>query len=126
MATVWFSRWPPGSHKIGQIAKIKKSSGCIAQRYPNTKFHWNSPIGYETFLTDDDGRHVIAIAHQMWAKNSGEIYILSVTYTWDKNIVTIDSSGEIALCLDFHVPPPGGQVVNRIGPKLGSVRKNIQ
>jgi hypothetical protein len=34
----------------------------------------------------------------------------------------VDSSGEISLCSDFHVPPPGGQAVNRIGPKLGSGR----
>jgi hypothetical protein len=35
-------------------------------------------------------------------------------------MVTIQliSSGEIALCLDFHVLPPGGQAVNRIRPKL--------
>jgi hypothetical protein len=42
MAKVWISRWPPGGHKIGQITKIKKSSGRIAQRYCHTKFHWNS------------------------------------------------------------------------------------
>jgi hypothetical protein len=83
MAKVWFSRWPPVQHKIGQIAKIKKCSGRIAQRYPYTKFHWNSPSGYETCLAMDDdglrammdnGYHVIAIAHQRWAKKAPKIW----------------------------------------------------
>jgi hypothetical protein len=26
-------------------------------------------VGSQRYLTDDDGRHVIAIAHQRWAKN---------------------------------------------------------
>jgi hypothetical protein len=29
MAKVWFSRWPPIGHKIGQIAKIKKNLGLL-------------------------------------------------------------------------------------------------
>jgi hypothetical protein len=45
---VWFSRWPPRGENIGQIVKLKKTSGGIAQRYHHTKFQPYSPSGYET------------------------------------------------------------------------------
>jgi hypothetical protein len=68
MAKVSFSRWPSGGHKIGQIAKIKKSSGRIAQSSKGIltpSFIEIAPaVTKRDLLTDDDGRHVIAIAHQ--------------------------------------------------------------
>jgi hypothetical protein len=51
-------------HLIGKIAKIKKSSGRIAQRYPpiTPSFIEIAPAATKrALLTDDDRRHVIAI-----------------------------------------------------------------
>jgi hypothetical protein len=52
--------------------EYQKSSGHIAQRYPHTKsFIEIAPaVTKRALLTDnDDGHHVIAIAHQRRAKN---------------------------------------------------------
>jgi hypothetical protein len=57
MAKVWFSRWPPGGHKIGQIAKIK---GILTPSFIEIA----PAVTKRALLTDNDGRHVIAIAHQ--------------------------------------------------------------
>jgi hypothetical protein len=74
MAKVWFSRWLPGGHKIGQITKIKKSSGRIAKGIRTASFIEIAPaVTKRALLTDDDGRHVIAIAHQRWAKNTARL-----------------------------------------------------
>jgi hypothetical protein len=32
--------------------RSNRENGRIAQRYPHTKFHWNSPSGYETCLVN--------------------------------------------------------------------------
>jgi hypothetical protein len=67
MANVW---WPPGGHKIGQIAKIKKALGVLPKGILTPSFIEIAPaVTKHALLTDnDDGRHVIAIAHQRWAK----------------------------------------------------------
>jgi hypothetical protein len=71
MAKVWFSRWPPGGHKIGWITKIKKIMGVLPQGTLTPSSIDIAPaVTKRALLTDDDdGRHVIAIAHQRWAKN---------------------------------------------------------
>jgi hypothetical protein len=70
MAKVRFSRWPPGGHKIGQIAKIKKALGVLPKGILTPSFIEIAPaVTKHALLTDDDRRHVIAIAHQRRAKN---------------------------------------------------------
>jgi hypothetical protein len=67
MAKVWFSRWPPVGHKIGQS---KKSVGVLPKGILTPSFIEIAPaVTKRALLTDDDGRHIIAIAHWMWAKN---------------------------------------------------------
>jgi hypothetical protein len=77
-------------------------------------------------LGDHYNNWVVAPPWMGQIKNLGEIYIVSIACIWDEkygdNPTDTCSSGEISLCLDFHVPPTGGQAVNRIGRKLGSVR----
>jgi hypothetical protein len=71
MAKVWFSRWPPGGHKIGQIAKIKKALGVLPKGILTPSFIEIAPVVMKrqrALLKDNDGRHVIVIAHQRWAK----------------------------------------------------------
>jgi hypothetical protein len=67
MAKVWFSRLPPGGHKIGQIAKIKKALGILPKAINTRSFIEVAPADTKlAFPTDDDdGCHVIATA---WAK----------------------------------------------------------
>jgi hypothetical protein len=96
MAKVWFSRWPPVGHKIGQIAKIKKISGCI--RTPS--FIEIAPaVTKRALLTDDnddDGRQVIATknshiirchcrrfppGYQLKFLSQGDFYVYSTDFT---------------------------------------------
>jgi hypothetical protein len=65
------------------ITKIKKSSGRIAKGIILTpSFIEIAPaVTKGALLTDDDGRHVIAIAHQRWAKKG------DITHKW-KDIKT--------------------------------------
>jgi hypothetical protein len=62
------SRWPPVGHKIGQIVKIKKALGVLPKGtccILTPSFIEIAPaVTKRALLTDDDGRHVIAIAHQ--------------------------------------------------------------
>jgi hypothetical protein len=50
MAKFLISRWLPGGHKIGQIAKIKKTSGLIIPKCITTP----SFITKRAVVTDDD------------------------------------------------------------------------
>jgi hypothetical protein len=53
-------------HKIGKIAKIKKSSTCIAQRSPHTPSFIEIALAVtkRALLMDDDRCHVIAITEE--------------------------------------------------------------
>jgi hypothetical protein len=54
-------------HKIGQIAKIKKKEalGILPKGILTPSFIEIAPaVTKRALLTDDDGHHVIAIAHQ--------------------------------------------------------------
>jgi hypothetical protein len=58
------SRWLPVGHKIGQIAKIKKALGVLPNGILTPSFIEIAPaVTKRALLTDDDGRHIIAIAH---------------------------------------------------------------
>jgi hypothetical protein len=57
--------WPPGGHKIGQIAKIKKALDILPKGILTPNVIEIAPVVMKrALLTDNDGRHVIAIAHQ--------------------------------------------------------------
>jgi hypothetical protein len=54
------SRWPPGGHKISQIAKIKKAWGVLTKGILTPRFIEIAPaVTKRALLTDDDGHHVI-------------------------------------------------------------------
>jgi hypothetical protein len=52
-------------HKIGKIAKIKKNLGVLPKGILTSSFiEIALAVTKCVLLTDDDGRHIIAIAHQ--------------------------------------------------------------
>jgi hypothetical protein len=88
MAKVWFSGWPPVGHKIGQIANIKKALGILPKGILAPSFIEIAPAVMKRALLmeDEDGRHVIAIAHQRWAKKEWN----SISFSINLNFFTGD------------------------------------
>jgi hypothetical protein len=70
MGKVWFSRWPPVGHKI-KSRKSEKALGVLPKGILTPSFIEIAPAVTKCALLtdDDDGRHVIAIAHLRGAKN---------------------------------------------------------